>query len=484
MVRNEQLSVAQFSLVPIPFFVLMGEVLFHTGLAMKSIDAVDAVIRRVPGRLAVVALVAGTIFSAISGSTIATTAMLGSLLLPQMLQRNYEPKTAMGPILAIGGVDILIPPSGLAVLLGSLAGISISGLLVGGIVPGLILSALFIGYVLMRCWLNPTLAPAYDDGRPPVERPWLNLAVTVIPLIGVFAIVVVSMTGGWATPTESSALGAVATVLLAACYGCLTRQNLWKSLLGTVSISGSLLFIIVGATTFAQLLSFSGATAGLVALIESSQFSQMTILIGMLAVLLILGFFIDQTSIMMITLPFYMPLLRNMGVDLIWFGILYLLCMQIGLLTPPFGLLLFVLKGVAPPGITHRHDLSRRDPLCLADHADDGADLHHSRRSSPRLCRADCSESTRFAPMKARAFLYRRPRDIDEALALLGDNAGDAQVLAGGQSLMPTLNMRLSSPGDAGRHQPDRRAARHRRSRRRQSGSARWCATPTCWNRT
>jgi tripartite ATP-independent transporter DctM subunit len=258
----------------------------------------------------------------------------------------------MGPILAIGGVDILIPPSGLAVLLGSLAGISISGLLIGGIVPGLILSALFIGYVLIRCWLNPTLAPEYDDGKPPPESPWLNLAVTILPLIGVFAIVVLSMTGGWATPTESSALGAVVTVLLAACYGCLTRQNLWKSLLGTVSISGSLLFIIVGATTFAQLLSFSGATAGLVATIESSQFSQTTVLIGMLAILLILGFFIDQTSIMMITLPFYMPLLRNMGVDLVWFGILYLLCMQIGLLTPPFGLLLFVLKGVAPPGIS------------------------------------------------------------------------------------------------------------------------------------
>ena len=352
MVRNEQLSVAQFSLVPIPLFVLMGEVLFHTGLAMKSVDAVDAVIRRVPGRLAVVALVAGTIFSAISGSTIATTAMLGSLLLPQMLQRNYEPKTAMGPILAIGGVDILIPPSGLAVLLGSLAGISISGLLVGGIVPGLILSALFIGYVILRCWLDPSLAPAYDDGQPAVASPWLNLAITVLPLIGVFAIVVVSMTGGWATPTESSAIGAVATVLLALIYGSLTWKNLWKSLLGTLSISGSLLFIIVGATTFAQLLSFSGATAGLVALIEGSQFSQTTILIGMLAVLLILGFFIDQTSIMMITLPFYMPILRNMGVDLIWFGILYLLCMQIGLLTPPFGLLLFVLKGVAPPGIT------------------------------------------------------------------------------------------------------------------------------------
>jgi tripartite ATP-independent transporter DctM subunit len=352
MVRNEQLSVAQFSLVPIPLFVLMGEVLFHTGLAMKSVDAVDAVIRRVPGRLAVVALVAGTVFSAISGSTIATTAMLGSLLLPQMLERKYDQKTAIGPILAIGGVDILIPPSGLAVLLGSLAGISISGLLIGGIVPGLILSALFIGYVLLRCWINPALAPAFDDGSSRAQHPWLNLLVTVVPLIAVFAIVVVSMTQGWATPTESSALGALATILLAACYRCLTTHNLWKAFRGTLSISGSLLFIIVGATTFAQLLSFSGATSGLVALVEGSEFSQTTIMIGMLAILLILGFFIDQTSIMMITLPFYMPLLRGFGVDLVWFGILYLLCMQIGLLTPPFGLLLFVLKGVAPPGIT------------------------------------------------------------------------------------------------------------------------------------
>jgi tripartite ATP-independent transporter DctM subunit len=352
MVRNEQLSIAQFSLVPIPLFVLMGEVLFHTGLAIKSIDAVDAVIRRVPGRLAVVALVAGTIFSAISGSTIATTAMLGSLLLPQMLERNYDQKTAIGPILAIGGVDILIPPSGLAVLLGSLAGISISGLLIGGIVPGLILSALFIGYVLLRCWWSPSLAPPDEDGKTPVARPWLNLCVTVVPLIIVFAIVVLSMTAGWATPTESSALGAMATILLAACYRTLTRQNLWKAFLGTVSISGSLLFIIVGATTFAQLLSFSGATAGLVALIEQSGLGQTTILIGMLAILLLLGFFIDQASIMMITLPFYMPIVRAMGVDLVWFGVMYLLCMQIGLLTPPFGLLLFVLKGVAPPGIT------------------------------------------------------------------------------------------------------------------------------------
>src|SRR5580765_8102438 len=201
LARNSVQSVASFSLTPIPFFVLMGEVLFHTGVAMKAIDAFALLIRRVRGRLSVIAIVAGTVFSAISGSTIATTALLGSLMLPTMLDRGYDKRLAMGPIMGIGGVDMLIPPSALAVLLGSLAGISISGILIGGIVPGLILSTLFIGYVLIRCWLNPALAPAYDDGKPRVERPWLNLAVTVIPLIGVFAIVVISMIGGWATPT-------------------------------------------------------------------------------------------------------------------------------------------------------------------------------------------------------------------------------------------------------------------------------------------
>ena len=299
------------------------------------------------------ALVAGTIFSAISGSTIATTAMLGSLLLPQMLQRNYEPKTAMGPILAIGGVDILIPPSGLAVLLGSLAGISISGLLIGGIVPGLILSALFIGYVLMRCWLNPSLAPAYDDGQPAVaeslaqsrrHRPAADRSVRHRRRqhdrrLGNADGIERDRRGG-----DRAAGGLLWLPDPAKIFGsrCSARCRFPARSCSSSSARRP-------SRSFS---SFSGATAGLVALIEGSQFSQMTILIGMLAVLLILGFFIDQTSIMMITLPFYMPLLRNMGVDLIWFGILYLLCMQIGLLTPPFGLLLFVLKGVAPPGIS------------------------------------------------------------------------------------------------------------------------------------
>ena len=134
--RNSVAAAINFSLTPIPLFILMGEVLFHTGLALKVIDGVERLIRQVPGRLAVVAVVAGTIFSAISGSTIATTAMLGSLMLPVMLSRGYHPVLATGPIMAIGAVDMLIPPSALTVLLGSLSGISISKLLIGGVVPG------------------------------------------------------------------------------------------------------------------------------------------------------------------------------------------------------------------------------------------------------------------------------------------------------------------------------------------------------------
>jgi tripartite ATP-independent transporter DctM subunit len=353
LARNAVQSVTSFSLTPIPFFVLMGEVLFHTGVALKAIDAFALLIRRVPGRLSVIAIVAGTVFSAISGSTIATTALLGSLMLPTMLARGYEPKMAMGPIIGIGGVDMLIPPSALTVLLGSIAGISISGLLIGGIVPGLILSALFVGYIIARAMIDPTLAP--NEELPPAEgmwRRWRPFLAHVLPLVMIFAIVVGAMTGGWATPTEAAALGAAATTASTAAYRALTGANLMKALTGTVAVSGTILFIIVGATTFSQVLSFSGATNGIVALVSGQGLSSTAVVVGMMLILLFLGCFVDQVSMMLITLPFFMPLVQRLGIEPIWFGVLFLICMQLGLLTPPFGLLLFTMKGVAPPSIT------------------------------------------------------------------------------------------------------------------------------------
>src|SRR6202795_5318301 len=190
IVRNSVVSVASFSLTPIPLFVLMGEVLFHTGLAVKVIDGVERLIRQVPGRLAVVAVVAGTIFSAISGSTIATTAMLGSLMLPIMLGRGYHPTMATGPIMAIGAVDMLIPPSALTVLLGSLAALSISKLLIGGVLPGLILSVAFVAYIVAAALRRPELAPpapAESHGR---FEGWGLLVFYVVPLVSIFIVVV------------------------------------------------------------------------------------------------------------------------------------------------------------------------------------------------------------------------------------------------------------------------------------------------------
>jgi tripartite ATP-independent transporter DctM subunit len=355
LARNSVNSVMSFSLTPIPLFVLMGEVLFHTGLAVKVIDGIERLIAQVPGRLAVVAVVAGTVFSAISGSTIATTAMLGSLMVPVMLDRGYHPTIATGPVMAIGAVDMLIPPSALTVLLGSLSGISISKLLIGGVVPGLVLSVAFVGYIIVRVKLQPALAPHVALVQHHGFERWRPLVQYVLPLVSIFGVVVGAMAAGWGTPTESAAVGALATVVLALAYRALTLRILVQSLKGTVAISAMILFIIVGATTFAQILSFSGASNGLAQAITGTGLPTWAVIAGMMLILIFLGIFVDQVSMMMITLPIFMPVVQALGIDLVWFGVLFLICMQLGLLLPPHGLLLMTMKGVAPPQVTMLH---------------------------------------------------------------------------------------------------------------------------------
>ncbi|WBY02675.1 TRAP transporter large permease subunit [Ramlibacter tataouinensis] len=356
LARSSVSSVTAFSLTPIPLFVLMGEVLFHTGLALQVIEGIERLIRRLPGRLAVVAVVAGTVFSAISGSTIATTAMLGSLLLPVMLAKGYHPTLATGPIMAIGAVDMLIPPSALTVLLGSLSGISISKLLVGGVLPGALLSVAFVLWIVLRVRITPALAPAAEE-QPAYSgwEKWKPFFAYVLPTLSIFGVVVGALAAGWATPTECAALGAFATLLLAAAYRVLTLKALVKALKGTANISGMILFIILGATTFAQILSFSGASNGLVQLITGQGWSTAAIVAGMMAMLIFLGIFVDQVSMMMITLPIFMPIVQRLGIDPVWFGIMFLICMQLGLLLPPHGLLLMTMRGVAPPAVTMAH---------------------------------------------------------------------------------------------------------------------------------
>jgi tripartite ATP-independent transporter DctM subunit len=355
LARNSVVSISSFSLTPIPLFILMGEVLFHTGIAVKVIDGVERLIAQVPGRLAVVAVVAGTIFSAISGSTIATTAMLGSLMVPVMLARGYHPTMATGPVMAIGAVDMLIPPSALTVLLGSFSGISISALLIGGVMPGLILSVAFVTYIVLRATLSPELAPPTPLTEYHGWSRLLPFLKYVVPLVSIFVIVVISMSAGWATPTESAAIGAFATMLMAVIYRALTIGNLYAALRGTVAISTIILFIILGATTFAQILSFSGASNGLVSQLLGLGLPPMAIVAGMMMILIFLGIFVDQVSMMLITLPIFMPIVQRLALDPVWFGVMFLICMQLGLLLPPHGLLLMTMRGVAPPQVTMTH---------------------------------------------------------------------------------------------------------------------------------
>nr|MDA8109227.1 TRAP transporter large permease subunit [Betaproteobacteria bacterium] len=203
LMRNAVDSVQSFALLPIPLFILMGEVMFYTGVAARAIDAVDKLIARLPGRLSLVAIVGGTIFSALSGSTIANTAMLGSTLLPEMLRRGYKSSISIGPIVAVGGIAMLIPPSALAVLLGSVAQIPIADLLVASILPALVLSSFFFLYVIVRCWRDPQLAPGYDVATLSWRERLMPFVKYVLPLSAIFVVVVGSIIGGIATPTES-----------------------------------------------------------------------------------------------------------------------------------------------------------------------------------------------------------------------------------------------------------------------------------------
>lgn len=366
LARNSIASVITFSLTPIPLFILMGEILFQTGLALKVIDGFDRLIHRVPARLPVVSVVAGTAFSAISGSTIATTAMLGRSMTPVMLEKKYHPTLAMGPIIAIGGVDMLIPPSALIVLFGSLSNISITKLLFAGIVPGVLLAVTFVAYIIGKAVLVPGSAPANDEGT--IYRGWQKwrpLVLYVLPLLSIFGVVIGAMSTGVSTPTEAAALGAAATFLLAACYRALTWKNFLQSLKGTVHVSCIVLFIIVGATAFSQLLGFSGATNGFLGAVGKLDLSPDMLIIAMVVILLVLGCFVDQVSMMLLTLPFFMPLVTAAGIDPIWFGVLFLIAMQLGLMTPPFGLLLFTMKSVVPGHIDMREVFSAAYPFVV-----------------------------------------------------------------------------------------------------------------------
>ena len=394
---NAFANMAIFAIVPIPMFVLMGELFFHTGLANRMFNAVESLMGRVPARLSYVTVAGGTAFATLSGSSMGSTALLGTLMVPEMTRRGYKKSMSIGPILGTGGLAMLIPPSALAVLLGTLAEIDIGKLLVAGILPGLILACLYALLIFIRATIDPEAAPAYDIGYIRWRERFRLLLVDVVPMVSIIVMVILLIMLGVATPSESAAYGSLGVILLAVFYLFLvpvlrggfmliTRGNsdaanaalsqawefwpqfgkaMWRSLWGAGRVTVIALLILFGSSLFSNVLAASQASLRLIEWVTSFGLSGYVMLLIMFGILLVLGMFMDQLAMMLLTVPIFFPIIQGIdfGIDpqmqLIWFGVIMLLAMEISFTTPPFGLLLFVMQGVAPPG-------TRFGEICLA----------------------------------------------------------------------------------------------------------------------
>lgn len=352
VVDNATAQVTSFTLVAVPLFVLMGALLFRSGLALRVFDALDVLFGRLPGRLCYLTVAGSTAFSTLTGSSLANTAMVGALMVPEMERRGYARHMAIGPVVGTGGLAMLIPPSSLGVLLGSLAGINIGALLIAGLLPGLLLAVLYCAVIWFQVRRDPGSAPAYDV--PPVspgER--LRLAVrNILPLGLVLFSVVGLIVLGIATPSEAAAFGVLSVAVVAAAGRCLSRAAVSRALADTARVTGMVFLLVMAASVFSQLLAFSGASRVAVDFALGLGSDPLVILLLMFAVLLLLGMFIDQISIMLLVIPVFMPVVKALGLDPVWFGLLMLLALEMSLTTPPFGLLLFLMMGVAPRGTT------------------------------------------------------------------------------------------------------------------------------------
>ena len=347
-------GLTNFALVPIPLFLLMGEIFFHTGLGARMFNAIDRLLGKLPGRLSYVTVLGGTAFSTLSGSSMGSTALLGSLMVPEMTTRGYKKHMSIGPILGTGGLAIIIPPSALAVLLATLARIDVGALLIAGIIPGLILACLYIATIYIQTKIDPSAAPAYDVETLTWGQKMRLLFGDVMPMLSVMVLIVIGMVGGLITPSEAAAFGALGVLILAVLFRCLTWEAMKKSVIGALRVTLMAYLIVFGSATFSQLLAFSGASSGLIRWATSFDLAPIAMLLVMFGVLLLLGMFMEQISMMLLTVPIFFPLAATLGFDPVWFGLIILLALEISFTTPPFGLLLFVMKGVAPKDTTMR----------------------------------------------------------------------------------------------------------------------------------
>lgn len=358
VVDNSTSLLTRFTLAPVPLFILMGALFFHSGLAIRVFDCLDTLLCRIPGRLCYLTVLGGATFATLTGSSMANTAMLGSLMYPEMQRRGYSAKMTMGPILGTGGLAMIIPPSSLGILLASIAGIDVGRLLIAGLLPGIVLAVLYCGMIYLQVKTNPDGAPAYAVATTPLRDKLLSITINILPMGVVVFMVIGFIILGISTPTEAAAFGVLGVVILASAFRQLTWNIVYTALLSTVSVTGMVFFIIMNSAVFSQLLAWSGASAGLLDWATGFDIPALLMILIMFAMLLMLGMFMDPVSMMLITVPIFFPIALAMGFDPVWFGIFVLLSLEMSGTTPPFGLLLFIMLGVAPKG-TQLFDVAR-----------------------------------------------------------------------------------------------------------------------------
>jgi tripartite ATP-independent transporter DctM subunit len=344
-------GIANFVLVAIPMFVLMGDAITFSGMAHRAFNVIDKLLGRMPARIAVLTLINAMLFGAVSGSSMACTAAIGKTMVPEMLKRGYDKVLAIGSVIGGAALDILIPPSILAVVYASLADISAGKLLIAGTLPGVMIGGMFILYVIILAMIKPHLAPSYAPEKvTTIEK--IRSSVHILPVLVIFFLVMGLIYLGVATATEAAALGAGGAFLMAGLTGGLKWTQLRESLTGTVRVSGMVFLIIMGSKAFGQLLAFTGVTANLAQTVATLPVSRWWILIGMQVIVTSLGCLMDPMSIMYITLPVFLPIVKTLQFDNLWFAIIMMINLELGCITPPFGLNLYVAKGIAPAEIS------------------------------------------------------------------------------------------------------------------------------------
>lgn len=341
-------SLSVFVLLPITMFILQGEILFRTGLVTKMIDALDSWLGSVPGRLSLLAVGSGTILASLSGASIGTTAMLTRTLAPAMEERGYSTKMSVGPLLGSGGLAVMMPHSALGVILAVVANISVAKFLIAITIPGFVLAAFYVIYIVVACIIDPASAPKYTAKKAPL-RDRLSLTIKyVLPLTVLIVAMIAVIFFGIATPTEAASLGTFASFALAAIYGRLTWAATREAMFSTLRISVMVLAILAASQAFTQLLAYTGSAQKLVDITASLPFPGIWIIVFMHLITLLMGGPISGIPLIMMTVPIFIPLVKSLGYDPIWFCAAKLLNVELAQIMPPFGILLYVVRGIMP----------------------------------------------------------------------------------------------------------------------------------------